>query len=278
MANLSVCVPVRNSGRALATTLRSILDQDIDFEVIVLDNASTDDTRAVAESFQDSRIRVVRNELVLPIGENWNKAVSLSSRRLVKVISTDDLLLPCALDQQVEIMGDNGIAVCSARYRVIDEQGVVERGDLGLPSLLGPRDARTLLRVIVRRGPSELGPVAAAIFRRADFDRVGGFRGDLLLPMDVDLLARLSAFGQFFGLPQVLFAWRSASFARSIDTSGVGTMAEMVRFHHRLGAEYPQLLGRGTILGGDLRLARVAAGRVRGRAVSAAQRLSATAR
>ncbi|MTE17490.1 glycosyltransferase family 2 protein [Nocardia aurantiaca] len=265
---LSVCVPTYNSGRALERTLRSILDQDTDIEVIILDNASSDDTGAIARSVDDPRVRVHRNEETLPIGENWNKAVSLTSGRFVKVVRAGDLLLPGALDKQLEIMGDNGIAICSSKFQVIDEQGEVEETDLGLPNLLGRRTARALMRTVVRRGPADVGPTAAAIFRRQDFDRVGGFRGDLIFPMGADLIARVCAFGAFYGMPEVLAAWRDSSFSPCGQTPTVSTLTEMLRFHHRLGAEYPQHVGRGAVFGGDLRLARAAAERVRVRTVA----------
>ncbi|MEU6580153.1 glycosyltransferase [Nocardia sp. NPDC046763] len=272
MKNLSVCVPAYNSGRTLETTLRSILDQDTDIEVLVLDNASSDDTGAIAKSFDDPRVHVHRNEDTLPIGENWNKAVSLTSGRFVKVVCADDILLPGSLDKQLEIMGDNGIAICSSKFQVIDEHGTVEETDLGLPNLLGRRTARALMRTIVHRGPADFGPTAAAIFRRQDFDRVGGFRGDLVFPMDVDLFARVCAFGDFYGMPEILAAWRNSSFNLCSQTSTVSKLTEMLRFHHRLGAEYPQYVGRVAVLGGDWRLARAAAERVRVRTVATALR------
>lgn len=272
MKNLSVCIPAGNSGRTLEATMRSVLDQDTEAEIVVLDNASTDDTGEIAKSFDDPRVRVHRNEETLPIGENWNKAVSLSSGRFVKVVRADDILLPGALDRQLEVLGDNGIAICSSRFQVIDEYGGVGESGLGLPDLLGPKDARALMRAIVRRGPADFGPTAAATFRRKDFDRVGGFRGDLGFSMDVDLFARVSAFGLFFGMAEVLAAWRNSSFTLCGTTPTVGRLTETLRFHHRLGSEYPQYVGWGAVLGGDWRLARAVAERVRVRTVATALR------
>ena len=76
---VSICVPAYNAARTLDATLRSILDNDLDFELVVLDNASEDGTGAIARSFGDDRIRVFRNDAVLPIGQNWNRVVELST-------------------------------------------------------------------------------------------------------------------------------------------------------------------------------------------------------
>ncbi|WP_280276470.1 glycosyltransferase [Nocardia wallacei] len=272
MSTLSVCVPAYNAARTLETTLRSVLDQDVDFELSVLDNASTDATASIARSFADRRIRLHRNESVLPIGENWNKAVAVSQGELVKVVCADDILLPGALEAQRDIMADPGIAICSAKFEVIDEAGAVEDTDLGLPGLLGAQPARTLMRTIVRRGPADFGPTAAAVFRRTDFERVGGFRGDLVFPMDVDLFARVSEYGAFYGMPEILAAWRNSSFNLCSRSSTVSKLTEMARFHHRLAREYPDLVTRSDVLAGDLRLVGQAGERVRVRTVATLRR------
>ncbi|GAA3438080.1 glycosyltransferase family 2 protein [Kutzneria kofuensis] len=78
---VSVCVPAYQAERFLGATMRSVLAQNFDnFELVVVDNASTDRTEVVAHSFDDCRIRVIRNSRVLPLAENWNLAVH-SSRR-----------------------------------------------------------------------------------------------------------------------------------------------------------------------------------------------------
>ncbi|KIA62591.1 glycosyltransferase family 2 protein [Nocardia vulneris] len=269
MASLSVCVPAYNSARTLATTLRSVLDQDAEFELVVLDNASTDDTGAIARSFEDPRIQVLRNDAVLPIGDNWNKVIRASRGDLVKVVCADDVLRPGALSAQLAVMSaDPDIAISSSRFEVIDEDGALLETELGLPGLLGRQTARALARAIVRRGPADFGPTAAAMFYRKHFDLVGGLRGDLVFPMDVDLFARVSSFGVFFGMTEILAAWRNSSFNLCSRTSTVSKLTDMFRFHHRIAGDYPNLVSRGDVLAGDTRLARAALYRLRVRTVA----------
>ncbi|RMI32193.1 glycosyltransferase family 2 protein [Nocardia stercoris] len=266
---LSICVPAYNAARTLETTVRSILAQDMDFELMILDNASTDGTGEIAASFDDPRVRVARNDRVLPIGANWNRVVELSTGDLIKIVCADDILLPGALVQQLRVMADSRIAISATKFQVIDERDEIEESGLGLPGLVGQWPADVLLRTIVRRGPADFGPTAAAMFRRSDFDRVGGFRGDLVFPMDVDLFARVCVpGGYFFGIPEDLAAWRNSSFNLCSSTSTVSKLTEMARFHHRMGREYPELVGRADVLRGDARLAGQAAERVRVRATA----------
>jgi glycosyltransferase involved in cell wall biosynthesis len=268
MPTLSVCVPAYNSGRTLAVTLRTILEQPDDFELVILDNASTDETSEVAKSFDDPRIRLLHNDTVLPIGDNWNKAIRACTGDLIKVICADDVLRPGALTAQLAVMEDKSIAISSGRFEVIDEAGEVLETGLGLAGLEGRQTARALARTIVRRGPADFGPTAAAMFYRSHFDEVGGLRGDLVFPMDVDLFARVSSFGVFYGMTEILAAWRNSSFNLCSQTSTVSKLTDMYRFHHRIAGDYPDLVSRGDVLAGDTRLAKAALHRLRVRTVA----------
>lgn len=273
MVSLSVCVPAYNAGRTVETTLRSVLDQNVDFELLLLDNASSDETADIAASFDDSRLRVVRNAETLSIGDNWNRAIRLSRGKLVKVVCADDIILPGALAAQLEVMADPGVALSSARFQVIDANGGLVESGLGLPGLHGPRTARELVRTIVRHGPAEFGPTAAAMFRREHFDRVGGIRGDLVFPMDVDLFARVGQFGTFYGIPDIAAAWRDSPFNMCSRTSTISKLTETLRFHHRLARDLPRHLTHTDVLAGDWRLARAALNRLRIRTALSARNL-----
>src|SRR5262244_3089429 len=71
---VSVCIPTYNRAKLLRQAIGSVLEQTFqDFEIIVYDNASTDDTAAVAESFSEERIRYFRNTRNLGHRENWKR-------------------------------------------------------------------------------------------------------------------------------------------------------------------------------------------------------------
>jgi hypothetical protein len=156
----------------------------------------------------------------------------------------------------LDILADPAIAIVSAKFDVIDEQGVTREAGLGLPGLVGRHTPRTLMRTIVRRGPADFGPTAAAMFRREHFDRVGGFRADLVFPMDVDLFARVSSFGAFYGMSDRAAAWRDSTFNLCSNTSTFSKLTDMLRFHHRIARDYPEFVFRADVLAGDLRLVR----------------------
>ena len=273
-ASISLCIPAYNAARTVAETLESVLDQDLDLEVVVLDNASEDGTGDIVRSFTDPRIRVHRNESVLSIGDNWNELVRLSTGSLVKIVCADDLIARGSVAAQAEVLADPSVAIVSARFDVIDEEGRVKETDLGLPGLDGRVGPRQLMRTIVRRGPADFGPTAAAMFRRADFDRVGGIRGDLVFPMDVDLFARVATSGSFYGMRERAASWRSSSFNLCATSSSLSKLSEMLRFHHRLRSDHPRYLTWADVAAGDARLVRDGLERVRVRSRSTLTRLA----
>ena len=77
---VSVCIPTYNRAPLLAQAIQSVLGQTLqDFELLISDNASTDDTEAVVRSFDDPRIRYVRNEINLGGRANYDRCLQLAS-------------------------------------------------------------------------------------------------------------------------------------------------------------------------------------------------------
>ena len=92
----SVLLPTRNGGPHLHGCLTTVLRADTDsFEVVVSDNANDDATQEVLESFrQDPRVRIVRQDRLLTVTDNWNAAYDVSCGEYVLMLGDDDALLP----------------------------------------------------------------------------------------------------------------------------------------------------------------------------------------
>ncbi|MHA6616477.1 glycosyltransferase family 2 protein [Pseudonocardia sp. DLS-67] len=210
--SVSVCIPVYNGEQFLAETIRSVLDQTYrDFELVILDNASTDRSGDIAASFDDPRIRIERNLDTLPQGENWNRVVELARGPIVKVVCADDLLHPRCVELQVAPLdADPGIALVASRRHMIDERRRVIAPRRGLRGLIGVHTGVEVARRVVRNGANPIGEANNVLFRRADFFTVGGWRADRSHVMDLDMWLRLLQVGDFLGLPQTLAAFRIA--------------------------------------------------------------------
>ncbi|MFP5071386.1 glycosyltransferase family 2 protein [Pseudonocardia nantongensis] len=213
LPSVSVCIPVYNGETFLAETIRSILDQTWrDFELVLLENNSSDASWEIATSFRDPRIRVERNRETLPQGENWNRAVQLCRAPLVKLVCADDLLHPRCLELQVPPMRDDpSLALVASRRHMIDEQSrvIVPRRGLG-GNLVGLHSGSEVARRVIRNGANPIGEPGNVLFRLEQFVAAGGWRSDRRFIMDLDAWMRLLHYGDFLGIPETLAAFRIA--------------------------------------------------------------------
>src|SRR5436190_15440780 len=93
MQKYSIILPVRNGSNHVKECIASILSQTFrDFELIILENASTDNTCDIIHSFADDRVNIYSTDNVLTIEENWNRAVSVSKKEFITLIGHDDVL------------------------------------------------------------------------------------------------------------------------------------------------------------------------------------------
>lgn len=98
---VSVLIPVFNAERFIADTITAVLAQTYtDFELILLDDASTDKTAEIVKSFTDERIVYVRNTENLGISANRNKLISMARGEYIAVLDHDDICLPKRLEMQ----------------------------------------------------------------------------------------------------------------------------------------------------------------------------------
>jgi glycosyltransferase involved in cell wall biosynthesis len=210
---VSVCVPLFEKQAYIAETIRSVLAQTFtDFELIVLDNASSDRSAEIARSFDDPRLTVVQNPVTVGPIENFAAVVALSRAPLVKVLCADDLLHPTCLERQVAVMAqDPTLAMVTCRQDVIDESGRVLTHDRGLRSadLVGRQSRPAVVRRMVRHGGNPVGNVNNVVFRRGAFDAAGGFPVDTdFFSLDVGTWARLLEHGAYYGLDETLTSFR----------------------------------------------------------------------
>jgi glycosyltransferase involved in cell wall biosynthesis len=267
---ISVCVPTYNAGPYLDETLTSVLRQTrSDWELVIVDDASTDATLERAKLFaaSDPRVRVLCNEHNLGPGPTWDRAVRSARGRYVKLLCQDDVLYRDCLASQAAVLDDpanSGVALVCAARDVIDESGrIILRGRprAGVGRVAGPE----ALRRVARYGSNPLGEPVAVLFRAEAYARAGGFAVSDKWPymIDVDLWTRLLLAGEdLFSLPQSLGAFRVSRGAMS--TALAASQSRQARqFFEDLARRAPHAVRRRDLL----------AGRVRGRGLGVARRL-----
>ena len=169
-ARVSIVTPVYNGAPFLRECVESALAQGYgDFEHVILDNASTDDTRAIVESYAraDSRVRLFFNDRTVPFVENWNRVLDHISAesRYCQTLHADDRLYPQCLERMVEV---------ATRHEDIGVIGSLRlRGETvqcrGLPESQEVFDGRDVARLYLREDVFALAPTSGMV--RADIVR-----------------------------------------------------------------------------------------------------------
>jgi glycosyltransferase involved in cell wall biosynthesis len=123
---LSIGLPVFNGERYLAEAIESLLAQSFsDFELLILDNASTDATKRICADFcsRDQRIRYTRNAANIGAARNFNLAVAQTRAPFFKWAAHDDLCAPEFLERCVEVLeADEGCVLAYPKARIKDEE------------------------------------------------------------------------------------------------------------------------------------------------------------
>jgi glycosyltransferase involved in cell wall biosynthesis len=233
---VSVCIPAYQAERYLRATVDSVLAQDYaDLELVVVDNNSTDGTSDILAGVTDDRVRIIRNATTVPAVDNFNCAVQQTRGEFVKLICADDTLTPDCIGQQVAVLeGAPGVVLVAAKTHFIDEHGELVLPARGLGGLDGRLPADRVIKRVVHSGGNPIGAPVAVMFRRADFDRCGGFDTDLPFLADLDLWVRLLRCGDFVGLPRTLGSFRIRSESVSGLTKARTQLDQHIAFDRRV--------------------------------------------
>ncbi len=208
---VSICVPTYNGARYLAQTLESIERQShSDFEVLVVDDGSTDATLELCGAYarRDPRVRLVRNERNRGLVGNWNRCVELARGRWIKFVFQDDLIRPDALSRLVDVAERTAAPMAFGRRDFLFEDGTSaearERYEAAAQRIAdlfpeeGLTDARTFSRLVLAHTMRNIvGEPVAVLLRRDVFDAVGTFNPHIAVFCDMEFWMRV---GTRFGV------------------------------------------------------------------------------
>ncbi|HAK80314.1 MAG TPA: glycosyl transferase, partial [Runella sp.] len=127
MKKVSVIVPTFNRATYLKVAIESILKQKYkNLEIIITDNASTDNTIEIVEAFNDERIIYYRNPENIGIARNHNKALELCTGEYIQLFSDDDIMLPGCIQKKVDIFNRfQSVGLVHSDINIINSSGVI---------------------------------------------------------------------------------------------------------------------------------------------------------
>jgi glycosyltransferase involved in cell wall biosynthesis len=243
---VSIVIPTYNSEAYIRTALDSVLEQTYtDYEVIVVDDGSTDGTKTVALAL-DGPIRYIHQSNSGPAAAR-NTGVSAAAGELICFLDADDSWTPDKLRTQVEFMVRNPcIGLVFSDADEFDERGVQ------CQSLFSKRQFHSeLARVSVVEGAFQklleenFIPTSTVMMRRACFDRTGLFDVALKGPEDRDMWSRIAVHFPIACIPTVLGHKRAVMSSVSRDVES--TLRSRIRLWTKARQLFPQLASPRTV-------------------------------
>lgn len=185
---VTLLLAVHNGARYLREALDSIFSQTFtDFEALVVDDASTDDTASILASYRDERLRVVRNETNLGLTKSLNIGLSLARGEYIARHDADDRSHRERLARQVAFLDANPhVALLGTRVRLIDERGRARHA-------IGSHVAQSRLGVELQLLFGNPFVHSSVMFRRDVILAAGGYDETILYSQDFELWSRLLA-------------------------------------------------------------------------------------
>jgi glycosyltransferase involved in cell wall biosynthesis len=132
---VSVCIPLYNHGKYIASTIESILKQTMqDFEIVISDDCSSDDSVKIVKSFQDSRIKLIENIQNQGCSINLDNAISKSCGQYIAIIGSDDIMHQSRLEKQINFLEKNlDFGAVFSYAQTINEKGQeIKHGLMGM--------------------------------------------------------------------------------------------------------------------------------------------------
>lgn len=121
---VSIIMPSYNTAPYISSSIQSVINQTYNnWELIIVDDCSTDNTEDVLSEIKDERIRFLKNEKNSGAAVSRNKALREAKGQWVAFLDSDDLWMPDKLEKQIRFMMDNGYSFSYTNYKEIDTDG-----------------------------------------------------------------------------------------------------------------------------------------------------------
>lgn len=205
---VSVVMATYNKGPFLQEAIDSIVSQTFtDWELLIVDDGSTDQTSAILARCSDPRIRVLTQPTNVGRSRARNIGLAEARGRYIAICDSDDVARPARLATHVSFLDAHPeIALVSGYMRAFSQAGET--------IMMFPLEPAAIRRRFER---GKMGVAhGASMFRRECFDRLGGYLTDLDYAEDFELFRRFSGQYAFQTLPEVLLDYRHELGAASI--------------------------------------------------------------
>ncbi len=228
---ISICIPVYNAERTLKQTIESILRQTIsNFELIIVNNCSTDHSLTVIDQFNDPRIQIINNPTTVDMADNWSKALSAAKGKWTKLVCADDILHMDALRLSLVAFDKypDAAAVFGAR-NIINEDGlqlIRSQSQWRKQKLISRKD---LINKILSSGTNPIGEPLCVMWKTNLNAHVMRSLSEWNYYVDLEMWLKISEHGDFVNIFDRIGSFRVTKGALTARR-GFKVVAEARRF------------------------------------------------
>ena len=219
---ITVAMPVYNGEGYVHLAIQSVLDQTYsDFELLIVDNCSTDGTLKVVKTFSDPRIRLHVNSSNLGMVGNWNKSFELATGKYIKFLSHDDLLDATCLEEQLSGFLQHkteNIGIVTCKKRVISESGKKVMPGFGLHGQSRLISGRVAIRKSIRSGRNIIGEPSVVLIETSVMKASGPFELPEFTP-DIKMWFKILQKSDLYFINKTLASYRISDNSTSSSVS-----------------------------------------------------------
>jgi len=214
--SVSIITPTYNHGRFIGACIESVLKQTYsNWEQVVIDDGSTDNTPEIASGFHDPRIRLERqaNQGPFELANIYNRALSLAKGELIAILEGDDFWPPNKLAALIPAFVDREVVLAYGEPADVDAGGTEQRTKSHTTRLRKGLSNSVLFNdpvgsatryMLLAEGRSLIAP-STVIIRRSALEKIGGFQYLVGLPLtDYPTFMELSLIGKFYYSPKTM--------------------------------------------------------------------------
>ena len=191
---VSVIIPTYNRAEFVGRAIKSVLNQTYrNFELLVVDDGSSDNTKEVVKDFKSSRLKYIRHEENEGVSSARNSGIKKSTGKYLAFLDSDDEWLPGKLEKQVERFSASEFSDVGLVYTgayILKKPGQII-------SKQTPSHSGQLFNTILKKGNIVCGGGSSVLIKRECFNEVGVFREDLPAAEDYEMWLRIARFFKF---------------------------------------------------------------------------------
>lgn len=190
---VSICIPCYNSEDYIAHAIQSVLGQSFeDFELLVVDNNSTDNTASIVKSFKDRRLQTRRNRKNLGMVGNWNRCLQIARGKYVTILHADDVFHKDMIKRSIEVLeSDQSIGFVYTASDYIGTHGNVISRNFPFAKNHVWDGRREFSQLVLRN----YVPAASVTARAECYQKFGEFDKRLLYAADWEMWLRICLAG-----------------------------------------------------------------------------------